>query len=286
MNVSARHYHDEIRSEMSNLQILLKDQIQLNREMLQMIAENKNQLSVLANATQTTDAKVSHLMIESTSVESSPSNARKRTRFSYPTESIEVVEDFVTISNSAAVDSEETTALLMNDVTPQVRTASIFATSNESSRRKIVEPFKTTNLKLKGMSIECMLLLYFKHDLTNDINWAYPVNATARRDMRRIANEALQIATEEQKKLIREPYPDASKTPDLFRTYEENMKKLVGDLKVAIMEKVKAYKAALMCIENVNERQLHPTRALPPTKPFVSAVATILFKAEKHSILK
>lgn len=246
-----------------------------------MVAENKKQLSVLANATQTTDAKVSHLMIESASIESSPVSARKRTRLAHPMESI-AVEDLLSTSSSDAI-MEEHTALLDNNP-PKVKIASIFSTSGES-RRKVVELFKSQDLEMKGMSIECMLLLYFKHDLANDINWAQPVNTTTRRDMRRIANEALRIATEEQKMTLCEPYPDASRNPDLFRTYEERVKTIVSDLKVAIMEKVKVYKTTLLRIENANENQSYPTRAIPLTKPFVTAVALILLKAKKHNLL-
>lgn len=248
----------------------------MNRELLQMVEKNTMQLSVLANATQTTDAKVSHLMIESSSTEYSPKGARKRTRLEYPINSTDMDDPQSSSSSIAILEN----AAILSDTTPKVKIASMFSTSSES-RRKVVDLFNSQSLEMKGMSIESMLLLYFKHDLEHDINWANPVNQTIKRDMRRVAKEALRIATEEQKNVLQKPNPDAFRTPDLFRTHEERVQTVLNDLKTAIMDKVKAYKTAIM----THESGPCASRAIPATKPFVAAVATILLKAEKLKLL-
>ena len=108
-----------------------------------------------------------------------------------------------------------------------------------------------------------------------------------KRDIRRIGNLATAISTEEEKALQRQSCPDASRNPDLFRTHEESMKRHVTDLQSRIMNKVKSIKEAMATQDNTKEggeNAANATRTIPATKPYLTAVAAILQKAEGYKL--
>ena len=142
--------------------------------------------------------------------------------------------------------------------------------------------FKTEGLSLKGMSIQSALVIYFANNLSDDLNWAAPVNTTVRRDLRRVAKHAILLAEPKQQTILQKKSPNGATDPDLFRQYEEELKAVAGELQKAILEKVSKHKNKSMdgtILFEPGRKQ----RKLPEGKAFVTTVSAKLLEIERET---